>query len=201
MHSNPSITPFFRSLLVVSWGQIALHWRLLDKHRITQVQLQRIELQNEVFSPNVTNEPPRILTGPLTKAHKALAALAEGQCITIQQQGILNDLISLQGLSSFAQAVLKQTTAIPRGQTQSYGAIAKDIGHPHAARAVGRVQAQNPFPLAIPCHRVVRSDGHIGHYGAGTYLKSYLLKQEGVPLFQNNLQPLSAQLAFNRWQR
>ena len=54
---------------------------------------------------------------------------------------------------------------IPYGETQSYGYIAEKIGNPKSSRAVGLAMARNPLPIIIPCHRVVRSDGHLGGYG------------------------------------
>ncbi len=85
-------------------------------------------------------------------------------------------------LTPFQQAALQATCEIPRGQTRTYQQIAERIGHPHAARAVGRVEATNPLPLVIPCHRVVGTDGGLHGYGFGKGLemKEWLLKLEGV---------------------
>jgi O-6-methylguanine DNA methyltransferase len=148
--------------------------------------LQRIELlPGDTDAAEAKGNPARTTAKAIGQAHIALAALAEGKGITIPEWDLLRQLISLQGLTPFAQSVLRQTAAIPRARVVSYGDIAKGVDRPGAARAVGRVQGQNPFPLIIPCHRVVRGDGSIGHYGAGTQLKGYLLSQEGVPLFHN----------------
>ncbi len=54
---------------------------------------------------------------------------------------------------------------IPLGETRSYAWVAKTIGRPGAVRAVGTALRKNPYPLIIPCHRVVRSDGTVGRYG------------------------------------
>lgn len=85
-------------------------------------------------------------------------------------------------LRPFQQAVLKATFAIPYGETRRYGEIAAEIGHPGAARAVGRAEATNPMPLVIPCHRVIGADGKLRGYGAGQGLpaKEWLLKMEGA---------------------
>lgn len=82
--------------------------------------------------------------------------------------------------SKFQQKVLRATSAIPRGKVSTYQCIAKQIGKPKAARAVGRALANNPFPLIIPCHRVIRSDGSLGGYQGGLKMKRALLKKEGV---------------------
>jgi methylated-DNA-[protein]-cysteine S-methyltransferase len=70
--------------------------------------------------------------------------------------------------------------AIPLGKISTYGRIAKHIGHPRAARAVGTALATNPFPLVIPCHRAVRTNGYIGFYQGGVNMKRTLLQREGV---------------------
>src|SRR5438067_9424087 len=87
----------------------------------------------------------------------------------------------LRGLTPFAQAVLLKTLEIRRGEVRPYGWIAREIGHPAAVRAVGTALAKNPIPILIPCHRVVRTDGLIGNYGAGgPTAKRQILQVEGV---------------------
>jgi O-6-methylguanine DNA methyltransferase len=87
----------------------------------------------------------------------------------------------LSGLAPFQRAVLEKTSQIPRGQVRTYSWVAKEIGHPKAVRAVGTALATNPIPVLIPCHRVVRSDGVIGNYGAGgPVAKRKILDAEGV---------------------
>jgi len=54
------------------------------------------------------------------------------------------------------------------------------IGTPNGARAVGNALANNPFPLVIPCHRVIKSDGGLGGFGGGLQMKKYLLENEGI---------------------
>ncbi len=91
------------------------------------------------------------------------------------------DTIDWSGLSPFQQRVLIATAAIPAGHTRAYGELAAEAGSPGAARAVGNTMARNPYPLLIPCHRVVRADGEIGAYGAGgAEVKRRLLRAEGV---------------------
>ena len=101
-------------------------------------------------------------------------------------QGIENrvdlSLIHLSGLTEFSVRVLKQTLLIPRGKVCTYSGLAARAGFPRAARAVGSVMAKNPFPLVIPCHRVIRADGTTGHFGGGAEMKKRLLEREGIPL-------------------
>ena len=113
-----------------------------------------------------------------------LDALAErlaryfcGEAITFP----LEDL-ALERCGFFQTAVLRAEHLIPRGSLSTYGRIAAHIGHPRAARAVGTALGTNPFPILIPCHRAVRSDGSLGGYAGGLEMKRVLLALEGVTL-------------------
>jgi O-6-methylguanine DNA methyltransferase len=82
-------------------------------------------------------------------------------------------------LTGFQWKVLSAVMSIPLGETRSYQWVAERIGHPKAVRAVGTALRKNPFPLIIPCHRVVRSDGTPGLYcGRSDGVKEKLLRLE-----------------------
>jgi len=87
---------------------------------------------------------------------------------------------------AFQQKVLRANYNIPRGRISAYGLIAKKIGYPQAARAVGTALANNPFPIIIPCHRVIRSDGTLGGFTGGLRLKQRLLKLERIEFYNKN---------------
>ena len=78
----------------------------------------------------------------------------------------------------FERKVWAALSEIPFGTTTSYGAVAKRIGHPTAARAVGAANGANPIALIVPCHRVIGSDGSLTGYGGGLPLKRKLLEHE-----------------------
>jgi O-6-methylguanine DNA methyltransferase len=100
---------------------------------------------------------------------------------TIKAEGRQTLPYDLRGLSEFERAVLRKALEIPTGEVRSYSWIAREIGHPGAVRAAGSVLARNPVPLLIPCHRVVRSDGHLGKYSLGSDRnKRLLLEVEGA---------------------
>ncbi len=82
----------------------------------------------------------------------------------------------------FESMVWDEMTAIPYGETKSYGDLAEKVRRPKAARAVGMACARNPVPIVVPCHRIIRRDGGLGGYSAGRGLtvKRALLKLEGV---------------------
>lgn len=89
--------------------------------------------------------------------------------------------VDLRSVTAFQNQVLHEAADIPRGEVRPYGWLARQIGKPGAARAVGSTMARNPVPLIIPCHRVVRSDGHIGAYSlGGPHQKWQLLTHEGA---------------------
>ncbi len=89
--------------------------------------------------------------------------------------------VDLGDLTEFEQAVLRKTMEIPFGEVRPYAWVAREIDRPRAVRAVGSALAGNPVPFVIPCHRVVRTDGHIGQYGAGgPEAKRQVLDVEGI---------------------
>jgi methylated-DNA-[protein]-cysteine S-methyltransferase len=88
--------------------------------------------------------------------------------------------LDLDGVGGFARRVLMGDHAIPRGRVMTYGGLATKLGVPGGARAVGNVMAGNPFPLVIPCHRVVGSGGSLHGFGGGLPMKRALLAMEGV---------------------
>lgn len=101
---------------------------------------------------------------------KTLKTIFDGKDVSFSFQ------LALDHLPSYTRGVLKCVSLIPVGYVTTYGAIAKTVGA--SSRAVGRVMATNPFPLLIPCHRVVRSDFSVGGYGLGGEVKLRILQRE-----------------------
>jgi O-6-methylguanine DNA methyltransferase len=137
--------------------------------------------------------PPALQAGPansaaadhLQAATLALARFFEGDA------GAFEDVpLDLYDRPAWDRTVLGAVAQLRRGETASYGAIARAIGRPGAARAVGGAVGRNPISLAIPCHRVIAGDGTLGGYGGGWWgsreerlaLKRDLLAREGVRL-------------------
>ena len=90
------------------------------------------------------------------------------------------DTADLSSCPPFQRAVLRAEHRVPRGRVTTYGALAAHLGRPGASRAVGNALANNPFPIIVPCHRAVRSDGSLGGYQGGLAMKRALLLNEGV---------------------
>lgn len=85
--------------------------------------------------------------------------------------------------TDFQQKVWAALGAIPFGKTRSYGAIAQQIGHPGASRAVGLANGSNPISIIVPCHRVIGANGTLTGYGGGLERKRWLLEHEGARVF------------------
>jgi methylated-DNA-[protein]-cysteine S-methyltransferase len=84
--------------------------------------------------------------------------------------------------TDFQRRVWNALTEIPYGEVVSYADIARRIGKPGAARAVGQANGANPIPIVIPCHRVIAADGSIGGFSSGLSIKRMLLALEQVEL-------------------
>lgn len=84
----------------------------------------------------------------------------------------------MKELTEFSQKVYEAVKLIPKGEVRTYGWVAKKIGQPGAARAVGNALNKNPFPVVVPCHRVVAKNG-LGGFVGGLAAKKRLLKSEG----------------------
>lgn len=100
----------------------------------------------------------------------------------VRQRRAYGGPVDLTRAGPFEREVLAVLRRIPAGEVRTYGEVARAVGQPGAARAVGTACARNPVPLLIPCHRVVRSDGGLGGYSltGGVGLKRRLLDAEGA---------------------
>jgi methylated-DNA-[protein]-cysteine S-methyltransferase len=90
--------------------------------------------------------------------------------------------LDLNGASAFFTAVWRRLLAIPFGTTVSYGELARELGRPTAARAVGAANGRNPIAIIVPCHRVIGSTGALTGYAGGIDRKRYLLRREAEVL-------------------
>lgn len=88
--------------------------------------------------------------------------------------------VDLEGQPAFRRRVLRHLLRIQHGRTESYGDIARAIGSPQAARAVGQAVGANPVPVVVPCHRVLAAGGALGGFSLGLDAKRALLALEGA---------------------
>jgi methylated-DNA-[protein]-cysteine S-methyltransferase len=124
----------------------------------------------------ISSEAPQFEKRFFKKVQDQITAYFEGACVNFS----MDIPIFLDGLSDFCGSILTACRDIKFGQTVSYLGLAKKLGRPNTARAVGNALAKNPLPLIIPCHRVIRSDGKIGGFSATgkINIKAKLLKHE-----------------------
>lgn len=108
---------------------------------------------------------------PFREAQRQLRAYFAGELKEFDLQ------LAFEG-TEFQVKVWENLRAIPYGETISYGELARRVGKPDAARAVGLANGQNPIPIIIPCHRVIGSDGSLTGFGGGLPIKEKLLKLE-----------------------
>ncbi|MDR7483716.1 MAG: type II toxin-antitoxin system prevent-host-death family antitoxin [Armatimonadota bacterium] len=108
--------------------------------------------------------------------------LAEAITAAVRRHEAFRGPVDLARVGPFEREVLEVLRRIPSGQVRTYREVARALGQPGAARAVGLACARNPLPLLIPCHRVIRSDGGLGGYSlrGGAALKRRLLRNEGA---------------------
>jgi methylated-DNA-[protein]-cysteine S-methyltransferase len=99
--------------------------------------------------------------------------------------------LDTDGAPAFFASVWDRLRAIPFGTTISYGDLARELGRPTAARAVGMANGRNPIAIIVPCHRVIGSNGALTGYAGGIERKRYLLRHEAEVLSRSPHQPRS----------
>ena len=112
------------------------------------------------------------------QAIRGIVALLSGEAPDLDSIAL-----DMGAVAEFDRSVYAVTRRIPRGGTRTYGEIAGEVGGPGAARAVGQALGRNPFPIVVPCHRVLAAAGRPGGFSAhgGVVTKLRLLAIEGVP--------------------
>ena len=123
----------------------------------------------DTLSPRLLEDPKRT-----DAARRQLEAYFEGRV-----HGFRTALDWSLTPPGFSRRVLEATAAIPFGSVSTYGDVAKRAGSPRAARAAGNALHDNPIPIVVPCHRVLRTGGDVGGYAGGPSRKRRLLALEG----------------------
>jgi len=160
------------TIFKTKWGYFGL---VGTEYALCRTHLPRPEPE-KIKSPLLKNLPTAQFDKTFFKPlQDQIIAYFDGGCIDFR-----NIPIILDGFGSFLSSVLTACRDIGFGRTISYSGLAKEIGRPDAARAVGSALAKNPLPLIIPCHRIIRGDGKIGGFSApgGTTLKKKMLLHE-----------------------
>lgn len=92
------------------------------------------------------------------------------------------------------QKIYKKLLEVPKGQITTYGELSKAVGLKNGQRAVGKIMNKNPYPVIIPCHRVVMSTGKIGGYAYGEHVKAKMLNDEGIEIRDGKILDLENKL-------
>jgi methylated-DNA-[protein]-cysteine S-methyltransferase len=118
-------------------------------------------------------QPPQ----PVRHAIDAIVALLRGE-----PSDLSSIALDMRGVPEFHARVFAIARAIPAGETRTYGSIATQLGEPGAARAVGQALGRNPFPIIVPCHRVLAAGGKVGGFSGsgGNATKLRMLAIEGA---------------------
>jgi len=159
-----------------AFGTLGIVWREASEGtRVCRLLLpnERIPAEEVVRTTHVGISP---LSNPTIRLlAEQIQSFLEGKAVDFHLS-----LIDLKQCSEFQREVLLAEHRIPRGWVSTYGRIARSLGLPTAARAVGTALSRNPFPIIIPCHRAIRANGELGGFRGGLEMKRALLKLEGV---------------------
>ena len=85
------------------------------------------------------------------------------------------------------QHVYKKLMNVPKGHVTTYGDLAKAVGLKNGQRIIGKIMNKNPYPVLVPCHRVVMSTGKLGGYAYGKHVKIKILSDEGVKIINGKI--------------
>jgi methylated-DNA-[protein]-cysteine S-methyltransferase len=174
------MTAAYFALFETAIGVCGVAW---TEHGVCGVQLHeanaesaRARLRRRFASAG--EKPP---TEMIQRAIDGIAALLAGR-----PSDLSDVLLNLKGIPAFHQRVYALTRQIPAGRTASYGEIATQLGEPGTARAVGEALGRNPFPLIVPCHRVLAAGGKFGGFsargGVATKMRLLAIERAILPL-------------------
>lgn len=165
------VVSHFHSSVKTAFGLIDIGW----SESADGLKVTRIYLPNQSHSHN--RDIKEHSTPVIDELREQIQNFLEGAIVHFNLS-----IISLDRCTDFQRKVLLVEKDIPRGWVSTYGRIANRLKTTGGARAVGNALSNNPFPLIIPCHRVVQADGRIGGYQGGLKMKEALLRLEGVEI-------------------
>ena len=166
----------YHKIISTPFNSISIMW----KEKSEQLKIQRIFLSNEGVSANELVD--KIYPHSKIATCEEINAIADKLTLFLKGEDIRFSLeiIDFDFIKPFQKSVLIAEHGIPRGWVSTYQRLSNRIGNPKAVRAVGNALKNNPFPIIIPCHRAIKSDGTVGGFQGGIRMKRELLEFEGI---------------------
>lgn len=182
VHIMPTSKPqivlknLFHTLRTTRFGPLGFLWSdQFDRPKLFEILISKPGISASDLLRELYPNSKSISCKDIDSLADMVVAFTEGKNVFLSLESVL-----IERCASFQKRVLLAEYEIPRGKVSTYGRIANHLGKPGAARAVGTALATNPFPILIPCHRAIRSDGTLGGYQGGLQMKRALLEQEGL---------------------
>ena len=156
----------------VAWNDVGLVGVWLPESTVEVLRRRVLRAHPE----SVESAPPEVTGGVVSRITRLLAG---------EDVDLGDVVLDESGLPDLQQRIYAAARALPRGVTRTYGEIARDVGAPGAAQVVGQAMGSNPWPIVVPCHRVVAAGGRNGGFSApgGVDTKLRMLAIEGATLF------------------
>ena len=166
---HQKIIPTHFDLIVIVWGEIGGQPKIKINF-FSNERASATELADQIY-PYAEIESCEQIDGIADK----IVQFLNGEDIHFSLE-----IVDLDSIKLFQKKVLIAEHGIPRGWISTYRRLSNHIGNPKGARAVGNALKNNPFPIIIPCHRVIKSDGSLGGFQGGMKMKRALLEMEGI---------------------
>jgi methylated-DNA-[protein]-cysteine S-methyltransferase len=170
------VNNYFYSSFESPFDSFTIVWKEEDsKPQIMRIYLSDPEVKSDTKALKEYNQMKRASTPSSEQLASKIQKFLNGKSIIFELE-----LLDFSFCFETQKKVLLAEYAIPRGWISTYKRIANKIGIPKGARVVGNALARNPFPLVIPCHRAIKSNGELGGFQGGVKMKRALLELEGI---------------------
>ncbi len=154
------------------FGAIVLVWTETPRVKIHRIFLPREGVQKIMYAHSGIRPP--LIEKAAERIASILSGIPQPSSIELIEEGLAE-------LPSFQRRILTLEATIPFGRISTYRALATAADSPSSARAAAYALSHNPFPILIPCHRIISSSGDLAGYQGGIAMKQQLLRQEGLP--------------------
>lgn len=164
-----------------SFDTFTIIWKEMANNLLIQrIFLSDPKTKSEIKAQNTFQNIKIGSSAEIDSIGKKIQEFLKGSAQSFEQR-----LLDFSVCNPIQKKVLEAEAKIPRGWVSTYKQIAIHIDHPKSARVVGNALAKNPFPILIPCHRAIKSNGEIGGFQGGSEMKRKLLEYEGIKIIRN----------------